>query len=70
MHAYKEEWTSYEEVMLSLKGEPKNSHDKYVVAIAKDNAIVVGNVSFNLASFLHFFPGPSTMVQLKYVTGP
>ena len=69
VHAYNEEWMSYEEETLSLQREPENSHDKYAVAVVKD-AIVVGHVPFNLAPLLSSFLSRPFNNGTAEVTGP
>ena len=53
-HVYKNIWAPFAGEQLSLQAEEDNEHDKYAVAVLKDD-YVVGHVPRAISRLFHFF---------------
>ena len=53
-HVYKNIWAPFTGEQLSLQAEEDNKHDKYAVAVLKDD-YVVGHVPRAISRLFHFF---------------
>ena len=53
-HVYKNIWAPFTGEQLSLQAEEDNEHDKYAVAVLKDD-YVVGHVPRAISRLFHFF---------------